>query len=138
MYSKMLVLAIVLVGAGYLGGRWTAVGNEPVSPGAIARVDAPTRVSTSAALRPADLLAALDRLPDDATVISSEDVRAFLQRSARLRRWAVAVPAPFDLSDGVQVGELRAVLAALPPDDPTFFPASVRTAELRRWLKQRV
>jgi hypothetical protein len=131
------LLATVLVGAGYLVGQWTAMGNVPVSSGVITRVDAPTRVSTPATISPADLLTALDRLPDDATVISPEDVRAFLQRSARLRRWTVAAPAPFDLSDGVQVGELRAVLETLPPDDPTILPASVRTAELRRWLKQR-
>jgi hypothetical protein len=134
------VLAVLLVGAGYLLGQRGLPGGESSVEPSFAAGDATTQPPAASTFEPAPMtfLAALELLPDGRTLVSAEEARSLLRESFRLRRWASTVQAAMDLSDGLQVGEIRAVLDAMPLDGAATLPASLDAGELRRWLRGRV
>jgi hypothetical protein len=132
------IAALLLVGIGYLIGTVGAeTAKGPVS-GPVTRTSAPAEFASTSEFAPAEILTELENLPDEATLITAEEARMLLRKSAQVRRWATAVSGIVDSSDGVQVGEVRALVATLPADGGTVLPTALGPEELRRWLKRRV
>ena len=126
------VAAALLVASGYLLGR---VGIDAIRP-------EPRRAETGVTAVPAgtgddlatEILAALDRIPDERTLLSAEEVEIVLRHSPRLRSWALQTRAAADLTDGLQAREVRTLLSG----ESGAIPVDLDSRYVRRWLRQRV
>jgi len=88
-FAIAALLALLLVGTGYLLGQRVPSDDEPVPRLADVQVDESMNMPTSSKPAVADLLAALDRLPSDTTLVSSDEAQALLREGlveARTRR----------------------------------------------------